>query len=115
MTVRQAAIRVDKSPDRVTARTTAGMRIAPLQAGGSPASSVADAALLIRRLPWDHRVALVLCDGGHMRPEEAAAALGERPEVVRRRLGEAHQGLCALLASVDHATAAAGRAPTPAP
>ena len=29
MTVLRAAVRIDKSPDRVTARTTAGVRIAP--------------------------------------------------------------------------------------
>lgn len=87
----------------------AGRRIAPLPADGAAAgSSIADAALLIRRLPWDHRAALVLCDGGQMRPEEAAAALGEQPEVVRRRLGEAHQGLCTLVASLDRTTAAPG-------
>lgn len=92
----------------------AGRRIASPRSGvPSEASNASAAPFLIRRLPWDHRAALVLCDGGGLRPEEAATALGERPEVVRRRLGEAHQALCTLLATSPGPRCAAPEAPPP--
>lgn len=51
----------------------------------------------LARLPFAHRAALLLRDVAELDEAEAAQTLDLAPDLLRRRLHEARQGLCALL------------------